>query len=224
MAEMVEGMEPHEHEHEHDHDHEHEHEHEHDHDHEHEHEHDHDHDHDHEDEHIWLSLKNAKAICEIIAENIIRLDPENEEIYKNSLDSYISKLDSLDNLYNETVENAKLNTLLFADRFPFRYMVDDYKLEYFAAFSGCSAESEASFETVAFLAEKLSELKLPCVIVLDGSTKDIAKAVINAANSSDTKILTLDSMQTISRADIDGSASYLSIMEENLETLKKALN
>ncbi len=186
--------------------------------------HDRDFEHDHEDEHIWLSIKNAENICKIIAENIIKLDPENEKIYKSNLRSYVLKLDKLDRSYGEAVENAKSSALIFADRFPFRYMTDDYNIQYFAAFEGCSAESEASFETVAFLAKKLNELKLPCVIALDGSTQNIAKAVTGAANNQDAKILTLNSMQTINRRDMENGASYISIMEQNLETLKRALN
>ncbi|MDO5022916.1 MAG: metal ABC transporter substrate-binding protein, partial [Eubacteriales bacterium] len=183
----------------------------------------HDH-HMHEDEHIWLSLKNAQLISALIAENIIKLDPANEEIYKNNLNAYLEKLKALDKKYEETVKNAKINTLLFGDRFPFRYLVDDYGLEYFAAFEGCSAESEASFETIAFLANKLKELKLSGIIILDGSTGNIAKAVVGASSMEDVETLILDSMQTMDKDRINSGENYIGIMEQNLETLKKALN
>lgn len=150
---------------------------EHDHDHEHEEEHEEEHEHE-KDEHVWLSISNAKIICSYLADKLIQIDSENKNIYSTNVDSYLTKLDELNAQYEDAVNKAENKTLLFADRFPFRYLVDDYGLDYYAAFSGCSAESEASFETVIFLANKIDELGLNSVLTIDGSTNEIAKTVI----------------------------------------------
>ena len=133
------------------------------------------------------------------------------------------KLANLDAEYQNTVENAKQNTLLFADRFPFRYLTDDYGLNYYAAFSGCSAESEASFKTVTFLAGKLDELGIKTVLTIEKSDDRIAQTVIENTKKKDQKILELNSMQSITSDEIKNGVTYLSVMEENLKTLKEAL-
>ena len=175
------------------------------------------------DEHIWLSLKNAEIIVGKIAESIESLDSNNADIYKQNAASYIDKLNSLDAKYDEAVENANTKTLLFADRFPFRYLVDDYGLDYFAAFGGCSAETEASFETVTFLAKKIDELSIKTVLTIDGSDSKIAETIVSNTVSKDQQILTLDSIQSVTKNDIKSGMTYLSIMESNLAVLKEAL-
>lgn len=185
------------------------------------------HSHSHEgelDEHVWLSLKNAKTLCSHIADKLSEVDPENSSVYKNNVDEYNKKLDELDGKYKEMVTNAAYKTLLFGDRFPFRYLVDDYGLDYYAAFSGCSAETEASFETIVFLANKINELKLKNVMVIETSDQSIAKTIIENSNNKDQKILTLDSVQSVTTSDISDGITYLSIMEKNLDVLKEALN
>ena len=175
------------------------------------------------DEHIWLSLKNAEIIVGKIAESIESLDSNNADLYKQNAASYIDKLNSLDSKYAEAVENANTKTLLFADRFPFRYLVDDYGLDYYAAFGGCSAETEASFETVTFLAKKIDELSIKTVLTIDGSDSKIAETIVSNTASKDQQILTLDSIQSVTKNDIKSGMTYLSIMESNLATLKEAL-
>lgn len=192
---------------------------EHDHDHEHEEEHEEEHEHE-KDEHVWLSISNAKIICSYLADKLSEIDSENKNIYSTNVDSYLTKLDELNAQYEDAVNKAENKTLLFADRFPFRYLVDDYGLDYYAAFSGCSAESEASFETVIFLANKIDELGLNSVLTIDSSTNEIAKTVIENTVNKNQEILTLNSMQSIN----DTNSSYLSVMSENLEVLKQALN
>ncbi|MBQ5336659.1 MAG: zinc ABC transporter substrate-binding protein [Oscillospiraceae bacterium] len=194
-----------------------------------EHEHDHDHeDEEHEekeyDEHIWLSLKNASKCVDSIAEAIGKADPDNSDVYRKNADEYIAKIGALDTEYQSAVAAAPMKTLLFADRFPFRYMTDDYGLTYYAAFVGCSAETEASFETIAFLAGKVDELSLESVMTIDGTDHRIADTVINSTKKRNQKILTLNSMQSVTSKDIENGADYLSLMKENLETLKEALN
>ena len=188
---------------------------------------DEDHDRDDEepeyDEHVWLSLRNAKSIVNAMAEAFADADTENGGVYKDNAAAYIEKLDALDGEYSDTVKKAKEKTLLFGDRFPFRYLTDDYGLKYYAAFVGCSAETEASFKTVTFLADKVDELGLTHVMIIDGSDAKIADTIIKNTRNKDQEILTLDSMQTIAMKEIEGGKTYLGIMEENLEVLKKAL-
>ena len=197
-----------------------------------EHDHDHDEDGDHNDsdqeveydEHTWLSLKNAEMICEAIENDLSSLDPENKDIYKKNSEEYISKLSELDSKYQKTVDDAVRKTVLFGDRFPFRYLTDDYGLDYYAAFVGCSAETEASFKTVKFLAEKVDELDLPCVMTIEGSDHKIAETIIRNTADKDQKVLTMDSMQAVTASDLKDGKTYLSVMEKNLEALKEALN
>lgn len=221
--ELVEGMEAGEHEHEHEHEdgdtEEHEHE---DGDAE---EHEHEHEEGHEyDEHIWLSLKNASILCDAISTALGEADEANSETYSANADAYISQLDNLDKEYEKATSEAAVKTLLFGDRFPFRYMTDDYGLDYYAAFIGCSAETEASFETIAFLSSKMDELGLTKVMTIEGSDHKIAESIINNTKTKDQEILTLDSMQSTTAEDAEAGASYMSIMESNLEVLKKALS
>ena len=175
------------------------------------------------DEHIWLSLKNASVCCEEIARVLSEADAENASVYTANAEAYIEKLNALDAKYADAVSSARLDTLLFADRFPFRYLADDYGLSYFAAFSGCSAESEASFETLAFLADKVNELGLSSVLTLEGSDLKMADTVIKTSGA-DARILCMDSMQSITAQDVKSGANYLAIMEKNLDVLKEALN
>ncbi|MCL1904210.1 MAG: metal ABC transporter substrate-binding protein [Oscillospiraceae bacterium] len=186
-------------------------------------EHDDEHDDDEEDEHVWLSLRNAQLFCEVISEAISLLDPENSVIYKNNADAYIESLKALDEEYQIMVNAARVDTLLFADRFPFLYLVDDYGLDFYAAFSGCSAETEASFSTIATLAGKLDELGLKYIMVTESSDKTIAEAIIENGSSKDQIILILDAMQSVTTVELQGGVTYLSIMESNLEVLREAL-
>ncbi|MBQ6018200.1 MAG: zinc ABC transporter substrate-binding protein [Clostridiales bacterium] len=227
--EIVEGMQEEEEDHDHDHEHEdHDHEHEDEDEHEHEHEdiaktHEHHHDEAEYDEHVWLSLRNSAILVNSISEAIQKIDPANAETYKANAASYIEKLNALDADYQSAVSAASKNTILFGDRFPFRYLVDDYNLEYYAAFVGCSAESEASFETIVFLAGKVDELSLPAVLTIEGKDHSIAQTIVENTATKDQKILTMDSMQSTTSEDVKNGASYLSIMESNLDILKKAL-
>ena len=175
------------------------------------------------DEHVWLSLKNASILCDKISAKLGEKDAANKELYSKNTEEYVKKLNELDAQYKAVRDSAKYDTLIFADRFPFRYLVDDYNLKYFAAFSGCSAESEASFETVAFLAKKLDELKLPALMKIDGSDGKIAKTVLQTSNQKDAKILELDSMQSVNKKDIEGGKTYLNIMKSNLDILAQAV-
>ena len=176
------------------------------------------------DEHVWLSLRNAAVFVQAAAEAICRLDPAHAETYRSNAAAYTAKLNALDAQYRDAVANAPHSTLLFGDRFPFRYLTEDYGLTYFAAFSGCSAETEASFRTIAFLAQKVDELSLPAVITIEGSDCRIADTIVQNTRTKDQKILVLDSMQAVTAGEIAGGTTYLSIMEKNLSVLKEALH
>lgn len=171
------------------------------------------------DEHVWLSLKNAKVLCAEIEKNIEAIDSANAADYKANLDNYVAKLSELDNSFQTLVDASSVKTLVFGDSFPFRYFVDDYGLDYFAAFIGCSAESEASFETIMFLSDKINELDCNTVFTLENSNKDIANAVINNSGKKGVQIAELNSLQSLSKDDISGGASYLSLMQKNYDVL-----
>lgn len=183
------------------------------------------HEHDHiSDEHVWLSLKNAQTITNHIAEKLAELDAKNASTYEKNVNAYYLELESLNKKYQEVVENATHKTLLFGDRFPFRYLVDDYGLDYYAAFSGCSAETEASFETIVFLANKADELDLNNIMVIEASDQSIAETITKSTKRKNQSILMMDSMQSVTSSQIISGVSYLSIMESNLDVLKEALN
>ena len=176
------------------------------------------------DEHVWLSLRNTAIIVQSISDSIEKIDPDNAENYRSNSSAYIEKLNSLDEEYKTAVQDASFHTLLFGDRFPFRYLVDDYGLDYYAAFVGCSAETEASFETITFLAQKVDELGLPAVMTIEGTDHRIAETIIQDTQGKDVQILTMDSMQSTTSTDVQNGTTYLSVMENNLSVLKDALN
>ena len=185
-----------------------------------------DHDHEHEeekDEHVWLSLRNATVLCGKIAEKLGEIDAEHKDLYMKNYQNYKAGLEKLDGEYKAAVDAGKTKTLLFGDRFPFRYLVDDYGLGYYAAFTGCSAESEASFETIIFLAGKVDELGLHAIMTLEGTNHKLAETVRDNTASRDQKLLSVNSMQSTTSADIANGATYLSIMQGNLDVLKEAL-
>ena len=173
------------------------------------------------DEHVWLSIKNAKFFVEKIKDALVSVDKDNKDLYETNYNSYLNKLNELDNKYEESLKNAKTKTLLFADRFPFLYLLSDYNIDYFAAFKGCSTESEASFETITFLVNKANELNIKYLIVVDRENS-ISTTIKNNTNTKDQEIIMLYSMQTVSKDSLN-KASYLSYMEDNLENIKVAV-
>ena len=172
------------------------------------------------DEHVWLSLTNAKLSCEAIAEAIKNMDDANGDVYQKNLETYTEQLDLLDRQYREIVDSGTKNTLIFGDRFPFLYMVSDYGLDYYAAFQGCSAETEASFETVRFLAEKMDELDMHYILAIDGSDQKIAGTIIENTVNKNAEILVMESMQFVTA---DDQVSYIDCMKENKKVLEKVL-
>ena len=200
--EVVEGMQEEEHEHEDGEEHEEGEEHEHE---------------EEADEHVWLSLKNAEVLVGTISNALQEVNPGNKDAYAANADAYVKKLSALDAEYQTAVDNAARKTVLF------RYLVDDYGLNYYAAFVGCSAETEASFETISFLAKKVDELKLPCVLTIEGKNHKIAETIVKNTAPKSQKILTMDSMQSTTSKDVASGTTYFSVMEKNLAVLKEAL-
>ena len=175
------------------------------------------------DEHVWLSLRNAAVLCQKISDALCEKDAANADFYKSNTTAYIEKLNALDSQYKDAVSAAKQKTILFGDRFPFRYLTDDYGLDYYAAFVGCSAETEASFETIMFLARKVDELGLTSIMQIETSDGSIAETIKKNTKTGDQKILTIDSLQSVTAKDVESGSTYLSVMEKNLEVLKDAL-
>ena len=203
---------------------------------EHDHDHDHDedeaeeaeHDHDHEeeveyDEHVWLSVKNAAALCGVIAGKLDEMDGANKAVYDANAADYIAQLNALDADYQAAVDGASVKTVVFGDRFPFRYLVDDYGLDYYAAFVGCSAESEASFETVVFLAHKIDELGLKAILQIETADGRIADTILQNTETKDQTVLTMDSLQSVNAGKVAQGVDYLSVMRDNLAVLRQAL-
>ncbi len=193
-------------------------------------EHDHGHEectddsHNHQyDEHIWLSLDNAQLLCREIATQLGKADPAKASGYTTACEAYCTKLAALDEKYHQAVDNAKTDTLVFADRFPCLYLTHDYELEYYAAFSGCSSESEASFATITFLTDKINELNLSAVVTIENSDKKIAQTIINTGKVGDLKVLTFNSLQSVTSGSIADGVTYLSVMTDNLEIIREAL-
>ena len=187
------------------------------------------HDHEHEevteyDEHVWLSVKNAKLLCPVLAEKLAQVDAEHAETYRANCAAYAKQLDELDAAFEQAVSEAPGRTVLFADRYPFLYLIKDYGLTAYAAFSGCSAETEASFDMISFLVGKLDGLGLKHILVLEGSTCRIANTIISESAAKDADILEMDSMQSVTPEQISAGTNYLAIMQKNLEVLKQALS
>lgn len=173
------------------------------------------------DEHVWTSLKNAQIISRAIEEAMSSADEANADFYRRNAEDYINRLSELDRKYGEAAEKAENKTLVFGDRFPFRYLFDDYGLKYYAAFPGCSTESDVSAKTMLFLIDKVKEEKLQVVYYIEFGAKKIADAV---AEETETKPLLFHSCHTVSKEDFKNGVTYLSLMEQNLENLKRGLN
>lgn len=192
---------------------------------------DHDHDQDHAeseipeyDEHVWLSVRNAGKICDVICQNLCELDAVHAQDYQKNLKNYHIELDNLDQEFVRMTEQSSVKTLIFGDRFPFRYFMDDYGLDYYAAFMGCSSDTEASFETIVFLAEKMDELQAEAIFRIENSSDSLAESIISSTEQKNQKILCLNSMQSVTAQEIADGASYLSIMRTNRDTLSEVLH
>ncbi len=180
----------------------------------------HDHDEHETDEHVWTSPKNAMAISGEIAEKLCEIDEKNEKYYKESLDKYLRELESLDNDIRSVVEGGKRKTLIFGDRFPFAYFANEYGLTCYAAFQGCSSETEPSPKVLAELIEKVEAEDIPAVLYIEFSAQTVADSI---AEQTGCKSLLLHSCHNVTEKEIADGATYVSLMRQNIETLKEAL-
>ena len=180
-----------------------------------------DHEEAEQDEHVWTSPRNAVRIVEKLRDALIAVDPENAGDYTQNAADYIDRLNRLDQEFQETVDTAKRHTILLGDRFPFRYLADAYGLDYYAAFPGCSSESEASAKTIAFLIDKVKEEKIPVVFSIELSNEKMTDSICEATGA--TK-LQLHSCHNVTRDDFEQGITYLDLMERNVQALKEALN
>ena len=175
------------------------------------------------DEHVWLSLRNAKILVTAIQTAISETDPAHKEEYEENAKAYNEKLAQLDEEYKKAVQDGNQKAILFGDRFPFRYLADDYDLDYYAAFAGCSAEVEATFETIVTLSGKVDELGLGTILTMENSDQKIAHTIKENTKTKDQKIAVLDSMQGTTSEDVKAGVTYYNVMKENLDVLKNAL-
>lgn len=181
------------------------------------------HEHEHEreyDEHVWSSPVNAALICKEICNALCEADVENAGYYRENCEAYISKLDALDKRIRKTVENAANNTVVFADRFPVRYFVEEYGLDYYAAFPGCAEDTEPSAKTVAFLIDRVRENALPAVFYIEFSNEKMADII---CEDTDCKKLLFHSCQNVSSDEFKSGVTYLELMEKNADNLREAL-
>ena len=175
------------------------------------------------DEHLWMSLKKAVTFTEKITDVLCEYNPENATVYRKNSKEYIQKLVRLDNEYSTLCKSADTNVIVVADRFPFFHLTNDYSLTCYAAFPGCSADTDADFDTIINLSEKVVEHDLWAIATTEKNTGKTAKAVLENANKKGLYIVEIDSMQSVSEKDIQNGATYLGIMEENLKALEKLL-
>ena len=183
-----------------------------------------DHDEIEYDEHVWLSLKRAQKIVKAITDELVELDPTNAKKYQANAEAYIAKLSALDKSYESTVNAVKDKTWIFADRMPFHYLAKDYGITTYAAFNGCSTETNASFNTIVTLAKYADEFGINHIMTIESSDHKLAKAVIENTAEKNQEILTLNSLQSVSQSDIDKGLTYYGAMEENLKVLAQSFN
>lgn len=173
------------------------------------------------DEHVWTSPKNAVLITKAISESLCEIDAENTDIYKENADKYISRLEELDDEFESIVKTSSGNTLIFADRFPFRYFTEAYGLKYYAAFPGCAEETEPDIATVTFLINKVREERIPVVFYIEFSNHKLADAISAETGA---KAMLLHSCHNVTKEEFNSGITYLELMKNNAEALKEALN
>ena len=187
-------------------------------------EHEEDHEHEEEieyDEHVWTNPINAITITNKLKDEVIKIDNSNKELYEKNASNYVNELTNIDNEIKDIVKNGKRKEIIFGDRFPLRYFVDEYGLSYYAAFPGCSEQTEASAKTISFLINKVKEDKIPVVFHIELSNGKIANTI---AKETGAKVLEFKTAHNISQKDFDAGVTYVDIMKDNIKVLKEALN
>lgn len=173
------------------------------------------------DEHVWTSPKNAILIVKEIEDKLSSIDEDNEEVYEENAENYINKLNKIDEEIREVVSNSKRKVLIFGDRFPLRYFVDEYGLDYYAAFPGCSSDTEASAKTISFLIDKVKKEKVPAVLKIELSSGKIADTI---ASETGVSVKTFYAVHNVSADEFKDGKTYIDYMNENVKVLREVLN
>lgn len=173
------------------------------------------------DEHVWTSPENAAVITEAIGALMAEADPANAALYRENASAYAAEIRALSREFSELVQHSARRIVVFADRFPFLYFVREFGLDYEAAFPGCAEETEPSAQTIARLIRRVSDEKIPYVFYTEFSNQKLADAICEATGAGK---LRMHSCHNVSKADFEAGATYLSLMRDNLENLRKALN
>lgn len=182
------------------------------------------HHHEHEiafDEHVWTAPKNNIKLLKVIAQKLSEIDPNNKDFYHKNAQAYSERFAQLDQKFQDLIKSSQRKIIIVADRFPFLYFAHDYGLDYYAAFSGCAEDTEASAKTISFLIEKVKELKINYVIKQEFSALKLANTI---ASETDSEVLTLNACHNLSKEQYQNKVEMIELLENNLETLKKALN
>ncbi|WP_026505787.1 metal ABC transporter substrate-binding protein [Butyrivibrio sp. NC3005] len=175
------------------------------------------------DEHVWTSPANSMTIVKNMCDAIVSIDKDNADQYRQNAEGYIKKIKNIDDQFKDVIKNAKRKEIIVGDRFPFRYFCDEFGLKYYAAFPGCSTDTQPSAKTIAFLIDKVKSDKIPVVFHIELSTsgEQMSKAI---AEETGAKVLLLNAVHNVSQQDMDNGATYVTLMQENVESLKEALN
>lgn len=174
-----------------------------------------------EDEHVWTSPVNAIKIIDSLKEKIKDIDPDNSSLYMENADNYINVIKNIDSEIRDIVNNSKRKEIIFGDRFPLLYFVKEYNLDYYAAFPGCSEQTEASAKTISFLIDKVKSDNIPVVFHIELSNGKIADTIANETGS---KVLQFNSAHNITQEEFDKGITYVDLMKDNIKVLKEALN
>lgn len=173
------------------------------------------------DEHVWTSPANAIVIVKKLSDSISKLDSDHAADYQKNADAYVKELTTLDNNFRDVTDHAARKEIIVGDRFPFLYFVKEYGLKYYGAFPGCSKDTEANPKTIAFLVDKVKEDKIPVVFHIEMSNQQMSRSIADATGAKD---LLLNSIHNVTQKDFDAGVTYVDLMNQNVKTLKEALN
>ena len=173
------------------------------------------------DEHIWTSPKNAMRFTQVIGEALAEADPQNKAVYEAGLRAYIEKLEEVHQGFLKVSQDKKRNMIIIGDKFPFRYLADEYGFEYRAAFSGCSTDTEPSARTIAYLIDKVKEDEIPIVYYLELSSHRVSEIIGEETGAAP---LLLHSCHNVTRREFDSGITYVDLMMQNIENLRKGLD
>lgn len=171
------------------------------------------------DEHVWTSPRNAAAITRAVGEKLAELDTANAAVYRANAEDYAARIDELDARFAEFFESQPSRTIVFGDRFPLRYFAEEYALDYYAAFPGCGTQTEPSAATIAFLTGKVQEERIPTVWYIEFSNHLVADSIAEATG---TRTAMFHTCHNVSGGELESGATYLSLMEGNLETMRRS--